>query len=165
MCVAVDCHKNHITAVFNGEKVEERQFELPAGGATCPRSLAGNLLLQKGLLSRGFWFQVKGRLTNLNVFSDLMSLDRMVSRTAGEDCGRQGGDYLAWAKTSWELHGAARWTEVPLEELCRKDSSIQLFTTPRMKSPEDSRQLCPKLNRHGCMSSVERPNHLADLPT
>ena len=149
MCVAVDCLKNHITAVFNGEKVEERQFELPAGagaGGACPRSLAGNLLLQKGLLSRGFWFQVKGRVTNLNVFSGLMSLDRMVKRTAGEECGRQDGDYLVWTKTSWKLQGAARWTEVLLEDLCRKDSSIHLFTTQRIESPEDCRQLCPKLN-------------------
>ena len=163
MCVAVDCHKNHITAVFNGEKVEERQFELPAGGATCPGSLAGNLLLQKGMLSRGFWFQVKGRLTNLNVFSGLMSLDRMVRMTAGEDCGKQDGDYLAWAKSSWELQGATRWTELLLEDLCRTDSSIQLFTTQRMESPQDCRQLCPKLNNLGRMASVETPIHFGDL--
>ena len=125
--------------------------------------MAGNLVLLKGLLSKGFWFQVKGKLANLNVFSDLMSLDGMVKRTSGEDCGKQEGDYLAWTKTSWELQGAASWTEVGLEDLCRKDSSIQLFTTQRLKGPDDCRQLCPKLNKQGRMASVETPEQFAAL--
>ena len=30
-CVAIDCSRNHITAVFNGQKVEDKQFKNPSG--------------------------------------------------------------------------------------------------------------------------------------
>ena len=74
-----------------------------------------------------FYEEVFVRVTNVNVFSGLMSEEKMVSRTAGEDCGKQDGDFLSWTNSSWSLQGVSRWTEVSVEDLCRKNSDLQLF--------------------------------------
>ena len=73
VCVAVSCHKRQISAVVNGVKVLDAQFE----GTDCPKSLVGNLVLMKAFLATGIWMQARGRVTNVNVFSGLMSRDRI----------------------------------------------------------------------------------------
>ena len=143
VCVAISCDKKQLSAVVNGVKVFDIQFE----GKTCPRSLVGNLVLLKALIVARTWIQGRGRVTNVNVFSGLMSQDRMVSLTSGEECGKQDGDLLSWANSSWSLQGAdTKWVEVPVEDLCREFSAIQFFTTGGVTEPDDCRQLC---NRTG----------------
>ena len=80
----------------------------------------------------------------------------MISRTSGEDCGKQDGDFLSWTNSSWSLQGKTRWTEeVSVKDLCIKIDSIQWLTTSRAKKPEHCRYLCQNLN--GRMTSVETP--------
>ena len=78
-CVAVSCTKNHISAVVNGVKVLDTQFQR---NENCPTSLDGNLVLHKHFYSTGYWSQNQGRVTNVNIFSGLMSEDGMVGRTS-----------------------------------------------------------------------------------
>ena len=87
-CVAISCDKNKISAVVNGFMVLDTQFEQKER-TPCPTSLDGNLVLHKHFYSTGYWSQNQGRVTNVNIFSGLMSEDRMVGRTSGEDCGKQ----------------------------------------------------------------------------
>ena len=47
----------------------------------------------------------------------------MVSRTAGDDCGKADGDYLAWESAEWVLKGEASFGEVGVEDLCGRDGS------------------------------------------
>ena len=86
VCLAVSCNRNHILAVVNGVKIEDKQFS-KAEGIGCPKSLRGNLVLQKGLIQPGVWAQNKGRVTNLNIFSRLMHFEEMLARTKGKECG------------------------------------------------------------------------------
>ena len=79
--------------VVNGEKLEDKAFPIPAGEQP-PTNLTGKLLIFK--LYFGFWYQTKNKISNLNIFSKRMTLSEMVSRTAGDDCGKADGDYLAW---------------------------------------------------------------------
>ena len=152
VCVAVSCDKRQLSAVFNGVKVLDTQFE----GTDCPTSLVGNLVLMKAFLASGIWMQARGRVTNVNVFSGLMSQDQMVSRTSGEECGKQDGDLLSWKDSSWSLRGNdTKWMDVSVEDLCLEFSSIQLFTTSGVKEPDDCKYLCQRMHKDGRMASVE----------
>ena len=51
VCIAVSCDKRQLSAVFNGVKVLDTQFE----GTDCPTSLVGNLVLMKAFLASGIW--------------------------------------------------------------------------------------------------------------
>ena len=51
----------------------------------------------------------------------------MVSRTAGDDCGKADGDYLDWESAEWVLKGKASFGEVTEEDLCRTETKIQVF--------------------------------------
>ena len=82
-------------------------------------------------------------------------MEEMVERTSGKDCGKQDGDYLSWANSSWSLHGNAKWMDVSVEDLCRKDSSIQLFLLQTVSGAQDCKNLCPKLHNESRMASVE----------
>ena len=155
-CVAIDCNGNHISAMVNGIKIVDKQF-LGHNGTVCPETLVRMLTLQKGFVAKGYWIQVKGKVTNVNVFSGMMSEEKMRARTAGEDCEKADGDYLSWPNSSWTLQGLAKWTDVSVEELCRKDSDIQLFMSDRVERPTDCEQLCPKLHMEGRMASGETP--------
>ena len=139
VCVAVSCDKRQISAVVNGVKILDTQFER----TTCPTNLVGNLVLLKGFYAVGYWGQTRGRVTNVNVFSGLMFQDRMVSLTSGEDCGKQDGDLLSWENSSWSFQGAAtKWIEVSVEDLCMEFSSIQLFTTARVRKSTSCKKEC-----------------------
>ena len=60
-----------------------------------PRSLKGKILQFKGYLS-GFWWQYRDTFSNMNIFSSLMSVEDMVTRTLGGDTCDTPGDYLRY---------------------------------------------------------------------
>ena len=142
--------------MVNGIEIVDKQF-LGLNGSVCPKTLVGMLVLQKGFVTKGYWIQVKSKVTNVNIFSGLMSKEKMTERTAGEDCEKADGNYLSWPNSLWTLNGIAMWTDVLVEELCRKDTSIQLFMSDRVERPTDCEQLCPKLHMDGRMASAETP--------
>ena len=122
--------------VANVDGVEILNADFPKDDKNpCPTSLNGNLLIHKVRRNAGYWFQNTGRVTNVNVFSGLMSKSKMVARTAGEDCGKQDGDFYSWNDSTWNLQGSTKWSEVSKEELCRDFPSIQFFTTARVTRP------------------------------
>ena len=89
-CVAFSCDTNHISVVVNGVKIVEKHFQR-IEGRLCPNHLAGNLVLQKGFLTKGNWVQILGKVTNLNIFAGLLPMAEMVARTSGESCSEQVG--------------------------------------------------------------------------
>ena len=52
----------------------------------------------------GVWFAPSHKVTNVNIFSSALSIERMKRMTGGERCVEE-GDYLAWADMEWILHG------------------------------------------------------------
>ena len=113
-CVAIDSTLNHLTVVVNGEKLEDKTFPIPLGEHP-PTNLTEKLLLLKCYI--GFWYQSKNKVSKLNIFSKLMTLPEMMRRTAGDDCGKVDGDYLAWEGAEWVLKGKASLGEVTVEDL------------------------------------------------
>ena len=76
----------------------------------------------------------------------------MVSRTAGDDCGKADGDYLAWESAGWTLKGKASLGEVSVEDLCRRESDIQVFTS-QIGSLDQCKNLCEKM-QNGTIASA-----------
>ena len=76
----------------------------------------------------GNWYTRSVRVTNLNVFSSLMSKEKMKSVTKGGSCGEE-GDYLAWGDMEWILLGQTRIETVDKEESCQVEPYVNFFFT------------------------------------
>ena len=74
-------------------------------------------------LYQGFLYQCKNNVSNMNIFSKQLTYPEMVSRTAGDNCGKADGDYLAWESAEWVLKGEASFGEVGVKDLCGRDGS------------------------------------------
>ena len=128
-CTALDTVTGHLLIVVNGHTIVNQVFEeLINIVEETPKSLEGRLGLFKNYYN-GFWYQSRQRLTNLNVYSSALTIDKMISITDGDDCAAR-GDYLSWRESQWNITGNIRQESVVKEEdLClRSTSNIVLFT-------------------------------------
>ena len=93
ICMGLDTVSGLLRIVANGRLVvnEEREY-FRNTGQWKPKSLKGKLLLFKSYLS--VWYQNRGITSNLNIFNDMMSVEKMVSRTTGGDDCSSPGDYI-----------------------------------------------------------------------
>ena len=157
-CVVIDSALNHLTVVVNGKKLEDKAFPIPAGEKP-PSNLTDKLLIFKTYF--GVWYQSMHKVSNLNIFSKRMTLAEIERRTAGDDCGKSDGDYLDWESAVWVLKGDARFEEVTVEDLCRKDSRIQVFTA-LTASLDQCKNTCEKME-NGTMASVRTPNEIQKM--
>ena len=85
------------------------------------RSSIEKLMIFK--LYQGLLYQCKNNVSNMNIFSKQLTYPEMVSRTAGDNCGKADGDYLAWESAEWVLKGEASFGEVGVKDLCGRDGS------------------------------------------
>ena len=96
LCMGLDTESGLLRIVFNGVEVvnEEREY-FKGTTAWKPRSVGGKILQFKGYMT-GFWYQHRATFSNLNIFSTIMSVNRMVERTSGGDSCSSPGDYLRY---------------------------------------------------------------------
>ena len=85
----------------------------------------------------------------------------MISRTSGNDCGKADGDYLAWESAEWVLKGEASLGEVSVEDLCRRESRIQVFTAP-IGQLDQCKNLCEKM-QNGTIATVRTPDESREM--
>ena len=93
-CMGLDTVSGLLRIVVNGRLVvnEEKEYFKDTTESK-PASVEGKILIFKGYHA-GFWYQHWGTVSNLNIFSSMMSSDDMEKRTSGgEDC-YSPGDYL-----------------------------------------------------------------------
>ena len=94
VCMGLDTVSGLLRIVVNGiEVVNEKKEYLQNTAQWKPKSLDGKLLLFKSYIS-GYWYQHRSIISNLNIFSSMMSVEDMVSRTTGGDDCDSPGDYL-----------------------------------------------------------------------
>ena len=112
VCLGLDTESGLLRIVVNGIKVvdEEKQF-FRNTSAWKPQSLAGKLLMFKSYTAR-FWSQNRGKFSNMNIFSSMMSLEDMMMRTSGySDCTGP-GDYtvrISFGCQIIEISGASSY--------------------------------------------------------
>ena len=93
ICMGLDTVSGLLRIVVNGVvMVNEEKEYLQNTAQWKPKSLKGKLLLFKSYLS--VWYQNRGITSNLNIFNDMMSVEKMVSRTTGGDDCSSPGDYI-----------------------------------------------------------------------
>ena len=95
ICMGLDTVSGLLRIVANGVVMVNEEKEYFRNTIQWkPKSLEGNLLLFKSYLS--FWYQHRGIISNLNIFSSMMSVENMISRTSGgKDCSSP-GDYIRY---------------------------------------------------------------------
>ena len=95
ICMGLDTVSGLLRIVVNGVVMvnEEKDF-FRNTTLWKPKSLKGKLLLFKSFM--GFWYQHRSIMSNMNIFGSMMSVENMISRTAGgNDCSSP-GDYIRY---------------------------------------------------------------------
>ena len=94
ICMGLDTVSGLLRIVVNGVEVVNEEKEYFRNSTHWkPTSLKGRILQFKGYCS-GFWYQHRNIFSNLNIFSSMMSVEDMVTRTAGGEACDSPGDYL-----------------------------------------------------------------------
>ena len=115
-CLALSTQSGLLQWVVDGQLVEDTMLDsLKEAAANRPSDLTDKLIIGRYSFSEG-WFSPSIQVTNLNIFSSMLSIERMVGMTSGEgeECWEE-GDYLAWREAQWTLHGEAHMEEVESE--------------------------------------------------
>ena len=96
ICLGLDTGSGLLRIVVNSLLVvnEEKNY-FKNTKSSVPNSLKGNLLIFKGYWNRT-WYQYRSTFSNLNIFSFMMSVEDMVTRTAGGEGCDTPGDYLRY---------------------------------------------------------------------
>ena len=106
-----------------------------------------NLSLQLGYNLYPAEYPVK--ITDLNVFSSSLSVERMVglTRSGNEECGTP-GDLVSWEEAEWTLHSQAKVIEVDKEweGSCRRESQVQVFALDMAHWYDDCMRHCEKID-------------------
>ena len=93
VCMGLDTVSGLLRIVVNGVvMVNEEKEYFRNTKQWKPKSLEGKLLLFKSFM--GFWYQHRSIMSNMNIFSSMMSVENMIRRTTGGDDCSSTGDYI-----------------------------------------------------------------------
>ena len=145
-CLSLTTQSGHVQWAVDGQVVFDEVIAQVQGMAgNRPTDLTGRITLGTVLWSTGGWETKNNKVTNLNVFSSALPLERMTAMTVagGKECGAA-GDYLSWQESEWVLHGDAMLEDVEAETPCSKEPGMMIYMAdfPGMASCMDH---CRKL--------------------
>ena len=142
VCLALDAFSGTVRLVVDGDLLGEEEYK-----AEEDTGKPSNLFLVSGYYRNvDYVKEYTGRVSNLNIFSSALPLEKLLAMTRAGDgeCGA-GGDFLRWENTEWLLHSHARLVEVePSKGPCRRESKIQVFTAD-FKSHRGCMEHCRKI--------------------
>ena len=117
-CMAVNTTSGHINWVVEGNLVLSREFVEVKNSESLPKDLSKRLVLGAESYG-GSWFASPVKVTNLDIFSSPLSIEKMENMTREGFCFDE-GDYLSWGEMEWILHGHARKKTTEIEHKCEK---------------------------------------------
>ena len=126
-CVAVNTTSGLIHWVVDGTLVVDEEFVEMKNPNGRPRDLSKKIVLG-GSSFGGTWRASTGKVTNLEIFSSPLSIQKMKGMTRNDSCVEE-GDYLAWGDMEWILHGEARKERIEKEETCEEKPLVDLYYT------------------------------------
>ena len=97
-----------------------------------------------------YWQSVNSLITNVNVFSSVLSLERIVTLTSSSDCQVDSNDenvYLAWNDMKFNFFGNITEKFTPVEEICVKTDNLKRVRFPDVFQQEECMQTCQKLSK------------------
>ena len=140
-CIALNTVSGSFQWVARGVLVENNTY----AGITrnVPTDLTGRIILGAVLNSDGTWTTRSNKVTNLNIFSSALSVEKMQEYTGGGQCGEE-GDYLSWDQMHWTLYGDAVIEEVDGDEPCEGEPPLNFYPAP-FHGMESCMQFCQNL--------------------
>ena len=126
-CLAINTTSGLINWVVEGTHVLTTTSEEVKNSKSQPRDLSRKLVLGARSYVAG-WKASSSKVTNLNIFSSTLSMQKMKSMTGGKSCLEE-GDYLAWKDMEWILHGQGKMETVNQEEPCKEKPFVDVFHT------------------------------------
>ena len=142
VCLALDSGAGKVSLVVDGELLGEEEYN----AAEDPDKPTDLFLVSGYYRNVDYIKEYTGRVTDLNIFSSALPIDRMVAITSpGEaECGAA-GDLLRWDEIGWTFHSTARMIDVEKQKgPCRRESKINVFGAD-FKTHESCMQHCEKL--------------------
>ena len=101
-CMAVNTTSGLIHWVVEGSLVLAEEFVEVKNSKSRPKDLSKKIILGASSYG-GSWYAVSQTVTNLDIFSSTLSIEKMGNMTRGGSCSEE-GDYLAWGDMEWILH-------------------------------------------------------------
>ena len=105
-CLSINTTSGFITWVVEGVVILNTTSDELSNSTSRPKDLSKKLVLGAKSFG-GFWGASNSKVTNVNIFSYPLSVERMKRMTEEGSCVEK-GDYLAWEDMEWVLHGRAR---------------------------------------------------------
>ena len=141
-CLSVNTTSGLFQWVIDGTYVMTTVSEEVKSSKEKPKNLSKKVVLGARAYAGG-WRPMSSKVTDLNIFSSALSVEKMVSMTSEGTCAEE-GDYLAWRDMEWILHGQAKIEVMDQEESCKGDPYVTLFYT-QFKNMEACSRHCAKL--------------------
>ena len=124
-CMAINTTSGLIHWVVESTLILTTTSEEVRSTKNGPKDLSKKLVL--GARSYGsLWFAPSQKVTNLNIYSSALSVEKMERMTEGGICPEE-GDYLAWGDMEWILHGQASLEFVDEGEPCKGEPNVNLY--------------------------------------
>ena len=135
-CVAFSVLSGSIKWVLDGNLILDITSEtLKKAENLAPTNLTGKIILGAAKSSAG-WKSSRFRMTNLNVFSSSLSLEKLeiITSQHPHKCDVK-GDYLKWKDMIWKRFADIQDINVSIEKPCSREPNMTLFFTqfPKMK--------------------------------
>ena len=133
-CLSFDSELGRFQWVVDGILVENDTI---AGFENKPTNLTGMIVLgawQDGA-SKKWKSWTSNQVTNLNIFSTALTVEKMQQNTKMGECSEK-GDYLSWGEMQWNLKEPARIEITDEKDVCTKHPSINFYPAdfPTMES-------------------------------
>ena len=124
-CMAVNSTSGIVKWVVNGNLVDNSTNDIFKDSKISAK-LSHNLILGAYQLPSKSWQVYSNKVTNINVFTNMLSVPIMQIMTKdGDFC--EEGDYLAWSDMEWDLRGGAVIDKIGAGEL-ETNPPVNLYT-------------------------------------
>ena len=142
VCISLDIDSAMLRLVVDGRVLGEAGYKAEEDDVWKILGMNSNLTLSMSTGATNNW---NGRVSNLNMFSSALSLERMVGLTSagGEECGAP-GDFISWEEAK-VTHLPGRMQDVDLREgACSRRSELNYFNAEFLRN-KDCMEHCQKI--------------------
>ena len=154
-CMAVDSDSGLLQWVVDGTLVENTTVAHIKDSKNKPTDLTDKIVLGAWQYSGSKkWGAMSNRVTNLNIFSDTLTIGAMKQYTKGENC-TPDGDYLAWGDMQWKLKGEAKNETVDVKEPCIGQPFFNLYSG-QYSSMQSCKYLCGNMGSRSRVAKCHR---------
>ena len=163
-CVAVNADTGQVMVVINGVVTHDVRVESEGFIVSEIFTFEKNIIL--GLYhyqlsdKTSTVHQSEAAVSNVNIFSSILSAQDMVRLTTSEIC--TDGDFLSWTEASWILTGNVQKFET--QELCKISNAAEYLLFPNsFYNCLDCIKLCPRMQANGRVPLIQNSTDFENM--